>query len=313
MKIKTLLLTTFSLILTQPLIPVNNFLPPVLAQTDTEEKTNINVYQKVIPAVVSIKTNDGFGSGSIVTSDGIILTNDHVVRGYNRVLIVTNNGKRYEGQVIANDQTNDLALVKIIGNQRFPVVRLADPNSIQVGQKVYAIGSPFGLSGTLTTGILSRISNNGDLQTDARLNPGNSGGPLLNSKAELIGVNKAILRSRGQGNTGIGFATSVTIAKNFIARNRNNSPNNINNTNRPTNKVRLGVTINSSTFMIQSVEPGSLASNIGLRPGDRVVGVNGMRLRSLSQLTNALNDPNNSAAILTINRGNRFANIRINF
>ncbi|HEY9706514.1 MAG TPA: trypsin-like peptidase domain-containing protein [Allocoleopsis sp.] len=313
MKIKTLLLTTFSLIITHPLIPGNNILPPVLAQTDTEEKTNINVYQKAIPAVVSIQTNDGSGSGSIVTSDGIILTNDHVVRGANRVLIVTNNGKRYQGQVIANDQTNDLALVKITANQRFPTVRLADPNSIQVGQKVYAIGSPFGLSGTLTTGILSRISNNGDLQTDARLNPGNSGGPLLNSKAELIGVNKAILRTRGQGNTGIGFATNVVIAKNFISRNRNNSPNNTNNTNRPTNKIRLGVTINSSTFMIQSVEPGSLASNIGLRPGDRIVGVNGLRLRSLSQLTNAFNNPNNSAAILTINRGNRFANIRINF
>lgn len=196
--------------------------PPVLAQAPNDEQTSIDVYRLVNPAVVLISTGRSSGSGSIVSPEGLVLTNEHVVRGARggRVSVSTNTGDRYIGQVIATDRQNDLALVRLETTDRLPTVRLSDSEGIQVGQRVFAIGSPFGLSGTLTTGILSRIARNGDLQTDAALNPGNSGGPLLNSRGELVGVNKAILSPDGRGNTGIGFATSAIIAREFIEQNQ---------------------------------------------------------------------------------------------
>jgi len=184
-----------------------------------DEQTNINVYRNASPAVVTIIGGNNTGSGSIISPEGLVITNEHVVRMARGglVSVQTSNGQRYNGQVLATDATNDLALIQLRTNERLPFIRLAQSDGIQVGQQVFAIGSPFGLSGTLTTGILSRIANNGDLQTDAVLNPGNSGGPLLNSQGELIGVNKAILANQG-GNTGIGFATSATIARQFVAQ-----------------------------------------------------------------------------------------------
>ncbi len=325
MKIKTLLLAAVSLILTHPLISVN-ILPPVLAQTDPDERTNSNIYKKAIPAVVTIETTEKQGSGSIVT-ESIILTNEHVVSGLTKAVIITNDNKRYEGEVIATDKVNDLALIKIMGNQRFPIeIKLADPKSIQVGQKVYAIGSPTGRAGTLTTGILNRIdsNNNNNLEIDAKLNHGSSGGPLLNSQAELIGVNKGILKI----DPGVGVATNVSIAKAFLDNNRNNNPNN-KNPNRPDtsdkepnlpnnppriysfNQISLGANIDKFTFTIKSVKPGTLASLAGLRPGDRIVSVNYVKLNKLSQLNDALNEPKHYTAILTIKRGNKLVNIRI--
>jgi serine protease Do len=227
------------------------------------------------------------------------------------VTVATTTGKRYTGQVIATDRRNDLALVRLNTTDRFPTVRLSNAQAIQVGQRVFAIGSPFGLSGTLTTGILSRIGRNGDLQTDAALNPGNSGGPLLNSRGELIGVNKAIL-SRGGGNIGIGFATSVAVAQDFIQQNRNRSNPSTSALAPSTSSPRLGVTLDARTLVIVGVQPGSVAANLGLRPGDQLVAINGRRLRRIQDLQTFL-DTRPSSAVLTIGRNRRLASVRVNF
>jgi serine protease Do len=287
--------------------------PTVLAQARNEEQTTIDVYRIASPAVVTISTGRSSGSGSIVSPEGLILTNEHVIRGASggRVIVATTTGKRYTGQVIATDRRNDLALVRLNTTDRFPTVRLSNAQAIQVGQRVFAIGSPFGLSGTLTTGILSRIGRNGDLQTDAALNPGNSGGPLLNSRGELIGVNKAIL-SRGGGNIGIGFATSVAVAQDFIQQNRNRTNPSTAALAPSTSSPRLGVTLDATTLVIVGIQPGSLAANLGLRPGDQLVAINGRRLRRIQDLQ-AFLDTRPSSAILTIGRNRRLASVRVNF
>ncbi|MBD2099674.1 trypsin-like peptidase domain-containing protein [Leptolyngbya sp. FACHB-261] len=189
---------------------------------DADEETNIRVYQVASPAVVSIETSSGNGSGSIVDASGLVLTNAHVVRGQRTVNVVLADRTRIQGQVIGIGRgSQDLALVQLQRPPRnLPTVRLGNPNALQVGQRVFAIGNPFGqFAGTLTTGIISRIDRErGLVQTDAAINPGNSGGPLLNSRGELIGVNTAIFTAgRGGGNIGIGFALSVAQVQPFLA------------------------------------------------------------------------------------------------
>ena len=287
--------------------------PTVVAQARSEEQTSIDVYRKVSPAVVTLSTDRGSGSGSIVSPDGLVLTNNHVVRGVRggRVSVSMSSGKRYTGQVIATDPTNDLALVRLNTSDRFPAVPLSSAENIQVGQRVFAIGSPFGLSGTLTTGILSRIGRNGDLQTDAALNPGNSGGPLLNSRGELIGVNKAIL-STGGGNSGIGFATSAIVARDFIQQNRNRSTASTTVERPSPSTPLLGVTLDARTLVILGIQPGSVAANLGLRRGDQLVAINGRRLREIQDLQ-AFLESRPSSAILTVGRNRRLADVRVNF
>ncbi len=287
--------------------------PTVLAQAQSEEQTSINVYRTASPAVVTISTGRGSGSGSIVSPEGLVLTNNHVIRAARggQVSVSTSKGKRYTGQVIATDPGNDLALVRLNTTDRLPMVRLSNAENIQVGQRVFAIGSPFGLSGTLTTGILSRIGRNGDLQTDAALNPGNSGGPLLNSRGELIGVNKAIL-STGGGNIGIGFATSAVVAKDFIQQNRNRSTPSTTVERPPSSTPSLGVTLDARTLVILGVQPGSLAANLGLRRGDRLLGINGRRLRGIQDLE-AFLESRPSSAIFTVGRNRSYANVRVDF
>jgi S1-C subfamily serine protease len=176
----------------------------------------INVYQLVNPAVVTVYS-DEIGSGSIVSASGLILTVNHVVEGtFNgRVSVKTATGKSYRGRVVAVDRLNDLALVQCNFQQPLPTVQLATaPLSIQPGEKVYAIGSPFGRSGTISEGSFRKITRRGDLQTTpGLLEPGNSGGPLLNDRGKLIGVNKGLLDDNS------GLATSVLVVKHFIAQN----------------------------------------------------------------------------------------------
>ncbi len=297
--------------------------PTIAAEFSTQEQASIDVYQKASPAVVTIKAGSGSGSGSIISAEGLVLTNEHVVgstRG-REVTVTTSDGKRYRGIVISSDRQNDLALVQLQTQTRFPIIPLADRNGIQIGQQVYAIGSPFGLSGTFTTGTLSRIAPNGDLQTDAAINSGNSGGPLLNSRGELIGVNKAILSPGGQGNIGIGFATSAVTASQFIAQNRNrvddgaavarSNPTPDISRGDSDNSPRLGVAVDQ-TLVIQSVEAGSVASELGLKPGDRILAVNRRRVRHAEQLVNFL-DSNPDRALLTIVRNRRLATVRVEF
>ncbi len=270
---------------------------------NNDEQVTIKVYQAALPAVVTIRGGNSTGSGSFISSDGLILTNAHVVERFSRVEVITQDGRRFAGDVISTDRRNDLALIKVQSQERFPFLPLADSKGIQVGQRVFAIGSPFGLSGTLTTGILSRIAPNGDLQTDAAINPGNSGGPLLNSKGELIGVNKAII-GNGQG---IGFATSAPTARTFIAQSRNR-PNVAVNPQAP----RLGVTVDGQTFIIQAVATNSIASRVGLRPGDRILAVNNQPLRDVEDLVEFL-DRRPKAMVLTIARNQRLGQVLIEF
>jgi S1-C subfamily serine protease len=201
---------------------------------DTEEQNNISVYRRLLPAVVNITSRavtfnffygnvpqEGQGSGFVLDKAGHVLTNFHVIEGANRGIEVKLSNKRsYKATVVGTDKVHDLALLKIDAPDLQPVV-LADSSQLAVGEKVYAIGNPFGLSGTMTQGIISSIRSirgsggapiEDAIQTDAAINPGNSGGPLLNSRGEVIGINTMILSNADQ-NAGIGFAIPINTAK----------------------------------------------------------------------------------------------------
>lgn len=194
----------------------------VFAQ-DADETTSERVYASARPAVVSIESDEGTGSGSIISADGLILTNAHVVGKSRAVKVQLEDGRTLEGRVVGYGDGLDLAAVRIQGNN-FPTISLASATA-KVGQRAFAIGNPFGLEGTFTTGIVSRIDNErGVIQTDAAINPGNSGGPLLNSQGQLIGVNTSIYAiSRDSGNIGIGFAINTNRVQPFLTAVRDGS------------------------------------------------------------------------------------------
>src|ERR1700727_874783 len=201
---------------------------------DSVEQNNIAVYKRVLPAVVNITSNavtydwfwgavpqQGQGSGFIVDSHGHILTNFHVIEGGRQIEVTLSNKHKYKAQVVLTDKPHDLALLQIEAPNLIPAV-LSNSQNLQVGQKVYAIGNPFGLNGTMTTGIISALRSvrgpEGNLienaiQTDAAINPGNSGGPLLNSHGEVIGINSMIATGGSNQSAGIGFAIPINTAK----------------------------------------------------------------------------------------------------
>lgn len=192
---------------------------PAQAQT-TDEAVRMGVYSNAIPAVVSIETEFGSGSGSIVSSDGLVLTNAHVVENESTVTVKLEDGREFVGDVIAFGEPGlDLAAVQLRGARNLPTISFEPSGQVSVGQTAFAIGNPFGqFQGTLTTGIISRIDRDNNLiQTDAAINPGNSGGPLLNSSGNVIGVNTSIFTTdRSSGNIGIGFAIPATQAQDFL-------------------------------------------------------------------------------------------------
>ena len=201
---------------------------------DPEEQNNIDVYHRVIPSVVNITSKtvaydfffgavpeEGQGSGFIIDKEGHILTNYHVVGEAPQVEVTLHNKKTYRATVIGRDHSRDLAVIQIKAPDLVPAV-LGESKDLQVGQKVFAIGNPFGLSGTMTRGIISSLrpirSPEGAyideaIQTDAAINPGNSGGPLLNSHGEVIGINSMIATGGSNQSAGIGFAIPVNTAK----------------------------------------------------------------------------------------------------
>lgn len=205
----------------------------------TDEQNNIEIYRAFSPGVVNITNHtyqqdffgaypaEGTGSGSIIDERGHILTNYHVVQNANQLDVQIENDK-YPAKLVGTDRDNDLAVIKVDvpSGRHLTTITLGTSSGLQVGQKVLAIGNPFGLQRTLTTGIISGLERplrdsasrrtiQGAIQTDASINPGNSGGPLLNAKGEMIGINTAIYSPSG-GSVGIGFAVPVDIAKKFI-------------------------------------------------------------------------------------------------
>lgn len=199
-----------------------------------EESNNIDVYKMANQATVNVTSivyregwffqlypEEGQGSGFLIDADGHVLTNNHVVRGTARLTVTLADKKQYRAKILGTDSRNDLALLKIDANRKLPFLKLGNSDDLQVGQKVLAIGNPFGLNGTLTTGIVSSLGRTLQpeegrrledmIQTDAAINPGNSGGPLLDSHGSVIGINTAIYGP--QGNIGIGFAMPVNRAK----------------------------------------------------------------------------------------------------
>ncbi len=202
---------------------------------DTEEQQNIAVYKKALPSVVNITSTavqfdffygpvpqQGQGSGFILNKDGLILTNNHVIDNAQRVEVTLSDKHKYKATVLTVDKGHDLALIKINNVPNLVPAVLAESQGLMVGQRVYAIGNPFGLSGTMTRGIVSAIrsirgaDNNpieDAIQTDAAVNPGNSGGPLLNSRGEVIGITTLIASNGADQSSGIGFAIPINTAK----------------------------------------------------------------------------------------------------
>ena len=166
----------------------------------------------------------GTGSGFIIDAEGHILTNNHVVEGAEEITVTLDDDREYVAEVIGSDSKTDIALIKITrengGKKPFPFLKLGDSENLEVGEWVMAIGNPFGLSHTVTVGVVSALSRNIGagpydefIQTDASINPGNSGGPLMNIKGDVIGINTAIISGNSGGNVGIGFAIPINIAK----------------------------------------------------------------------------------------------------
>ena len=236
----------------------------------------------------------GVGSGFIVDKNGIVLTNAHVVADADEVVVKLTDQREFRAKVLGSDAATDVAVLKIEAKD-LPVVRLGDPAKTRVGDWVVAIGTPYGLDNTVTSGIVSAKSRSlpgdgvvGFIQTDAAVNPGNSGGPLFNLDGEVVGINSQIF-SRSGGFQGVAFAIPIDIALNVADQ------------IKTTGKVqhgRLGVTVQpvdqalAENFrldapkgaLVGSVQKGSPAAKAGLEPGDVIVGYNGQRIERSSDL-----------------------------
>ncbi len=262
---------------------------------DAEEQNNIAIYKRVLPSVVNITSTalvfdffygnvpqQGQGSGFVLDKAGHILTNFHVVDGANRgIEVMLYNKRRYPARVVGVDKVHDLALLQIDAPD-LQAVTLADSSQLNVGQKVYAIGNPFGLSGTMTRGIISSIRSirNQDgapiedaIQTDAAINPGNSGGPLLNSSGEVIGINTLIASNGAEQSSGIGFAIPINTAKAVLAdlirygKVKRPSLGIVSYAIGPELASQMGL-VAESGVLIQRVLPGGAAERAGLRGGN---------------------------------------------
>jgi S1-C subfamily serine protease len=262
---------------------------------DPEEQVNIEVYKKGLPSVVNVTSTtvafdffygavpqEGQGSGFIIDKQGHVLTNYHVVQGNPQKLEVTlSNRKKYPAKVIGLDRSHDLAVVQINAPDLVPAT-LGDSHGLIVGQKVFAIGNPFGLNGTMTRGIISSIRSivepdgtkiDEAIQTDASINPGNSGGPLLNSRGEVIGINTMIASNGAAQSAGIGFAVPINAAKAVL-----NDLVTYGQVRRPSMGIRGGLPITPELaeqmglaadygMLIQQVIPGEAAERAGLHGG----------------------------------------------
>ena len=200
-------------------------LNPVMSY-DNEETSMINLYERINPAIVAIdaelEVGISGGTGCVIDENGTILTSQHVIENSKKIDVTTYDGKTYKATVIPTKGKGDLALIKINPKKPLKVVTLGNSDTIKVGQKILSIGNPFGFSGTLTQGIVSRIDYaRKKIQTDAAINPGCSGGPILNTTGEVVGISQSIYNPDNNiSNIGIGFAIPADEVKKFIAHNR---------------------------------------------------------------------------------------------
>ncbi len=297
---------------------------------DGEEQNNISVYKKNIPSVVNVTSRamtfdffyglvpqEGQGSGFVIDKEGHILTNYHVIADARQVEVTMHNRKKYKATIVGTDPSHDLAVIQIKAAELIPAV-LGDSRNLQVGQKVFAIGNPFGLAGTMTRGIVSSIrpvrEPNGAMideaiQTDAAINPGNSGGPLMNWHGEVIGINTMILSNSNQS-AGIGFAIPINTAKAVL-----NDLMTLGRVRRPALGVRtvpvspelaeeIGLPVDFGLLII-GVVPGSSAEQAGLQAGseraylgnipimlggDLIVAIDGQKIEDQDDLTQMMNN-----------------------
>ncbi len=256
------------------------------------------------------------GSGFIITKDGYIVTNNHVIEDADEIQVKLNDGHEYDAEIIGRDPSTDLALIKIEADDDLPIVKLGNSDALKIGQWVLAIGSPFGLEHTVTAGIVSakgRVIGSGPyddfIQTDASINPGNSGGPLLNMSGEVVGINTAIIAS-GQG---IGFAVPIKMARNVITQLKSHGE---------VTRGWLGVAIQDLSpelaeyygldeeqvgVLVTDVFKGDPADAAGIRTKDVITSVDGQKVETTRELTRmiagiSVGDP---AAVEVIRDGRR--------
>ncbi len=322
------------------------------ASYDSEEQNNIAVYKKALPSVVNITATavafdffygavpqQGMGSGFVIDSEGHILTNFHVVEGARQVEVTTSDKKKYKAQIIGTDPVHDLAVIQI-PDKAVPQAEIGDSKSLVVGQKVYAIGNPFGLSGTMTRGIISSIRSlkgqrgfiDEAIQTDAAINPGNSGGPLLNARGQVIGINTMILTGGVEQSAGIGFAIPINTAKAVL-----DDLVHLGRVRRPEIGVRtipigpeladqLGLSADSGLLIVQVVA-GSAAEHAGLRAGterrflgnipimiggDLIVAVDGQAIEDQQDLSHVMqNHHSGDTVTVTVFRGKKRMDVKV--
>ena len=321
---------------------------------DSDEQNNIAVYRKNIGSVVNVTSRavaldffyglvpqEGQGSGFILDHDGHILTNYHVIADAQRIEVTLHNRKKYRATVVGQDRSQDLAIIQIKAPDLNPMT-MGDSKNLQVGQKVYAIGNPFGLSGTLTSGIVSSIRQVQEpdgviideaIQTDAAINPGNSGGPLLNSRGEVIGINTMIASNPGVGQSaGIGFAIPINTAKAVLndlltlGRVRRPALGIVTIPISPDISDQLGLPADYGLLVVR-VLSGGAADRAGLRGGteraylgnlpitvggDLIVAIDGQDVQDQQELSHVMNNHRAGDKItITIYRGKRRLDVQV--
>jgi S1-C subfamily serine protease len=324
---------------------------------DPEEEQNIGVYKKALPSVVNITSTQvaydffyqpvpavGQGSGFILDQQGHILTNYHVVDRAQQVEVTLANKNKYKATVIGTDPSHDLALLQINNAPNLQPATLADSTHLLVGQRVYAIGNPFGFQGTMTRGIISALRSvqlpsgvkiDNAIQTDAAVNPGNSGGPLLNSHGDVIGITTMIAENPNGGaeqSAGIGFAIPISTAKAMLddfaryGRVRRPSMDVVTLEIGPALAQQMGLPADYGV-LIERVLPGGAAARAGLKGGgeraylgfdpivlggDLIVGINGQEITSKQDLSNALNQHHAGDTVtVTVYRGQSRLNLKV--